>query len=201
MLLKTFRGVIPGMCTNTYIVHDEVTKEGIMIDIVNNVDQIASYIEENNINLKYIVLTHCHADHTVGLQDFKNQYPTAKILIHEDDYDGLTNSKINQCEIVGVEPNFVSADITLKDNDEITFGNLKAQIIHTPGHTKGSISILVEDALFSGDTLFKGTHGRTDLPTGSENDMESSLKRLLELPDNTIVYPGHGFATMIMDER
>ena len=89
----------------------------------------------------------------------------------------------------------------IKDGDEIKIGEIVAKIIHTPGHTAGSISILIEDALFSGDTLFRGTQGRTDLPTGDENQMRKSLKKLLELPEDTIVYPGHGVGTIISDEK
>ena len=97
--------------------------------------------------------------------------------------------------------NFLAADVILKDGDEVNFGNLKAKIIHTPGHTKGSISILINDAVFTGDTLFKRLYGRTDLPTGSEEDMMASIKALLTLDGNTIIYPGPGAISIVREER
>ncbi len=203
MLLKSFKGMVGelGMFTNTYIVYDEKSKEGIIIDVANNADKMCNYIENLEIKPKYIILTHCHADHTSGLKDIKNYYPNIKIIIHEFDSHGLTDDSINMCSYISAEPNFITADIVAKDNDEIKFGDLIAKIIHTPGHTAGSISILVEDAIFSGDTLFKGIYGRTDLPTGNEFDMQKSLKKLLELNEDIIVYPGHGISTMISDEK
>ncbi len=203
MLLKTFKGIVGtmGTYTNTYVVYDEKTKEGILIDVANNVDKIYNYIENSEINLKYIVLTHCHGDHTMGLKELKKLYPKVKIIIHEYDAPGLTNDEINRCSSIGIEPNFTEADIVVKDGDILEFGESKATIIHTPGHTKGSISISIEDALFSGDTLFKGTVGRTDLPTGSRWELSDSIKKLFKLPNNTIVYPGHGISTILQDEK
>lgn len=187
--------------TNNYIVYDDKEKEGILIDVSNDVDKIADFIENLQICLKYIVLTHCHGDHTDGIKELRRLYPTTKILIHEDDMSGLINDEINRCSLIGREPNFIEADIALKDEDVLKFGNLEARVIHTPGHTAGSISILIEDALFSGDTLFKGTTGRIDLPTGDKWKMKNSIEKLLKLPNNTIVYPGHGYSTIIEDEK
>lgn len=203
MLLKMFREMVANMniYTNVYVVADETTKEGIVIDPGGAIDKIYNYIENMQIKLKYIILTHCHADHTAGLVKLNKYYPNAKILIHEDDSEGLTNPSINMCETVGVLNNYLSADVILKDGDEVNFGNLKAKIIHTPGHTKGSISILINDAVFTGDTLFKRLYGRTDLPTGSEEDMMASIKALLTLDGNTIIYPGHGAISIVREER
>lgn len=203
MLLKSFKNIVGELdtFTNSYIVYDENSKEGIVIDLADNADKLYNYIENLQINLKYIVLTHCHADHTAGLKGMKKYYPNVKVLIHEYDNHGLTDDAINMCSYIMTEPNFVSADIVLKDGDEIKFGNLVAKVIHTPGHTAGSISLLIDDALFSGDTMFKGTYGRTDLPTGNDFDMQKSLRKLLKLDDEIIVYPGHGATTMICDEK
>ena len=204
MLLKTFKGIVGkmGSYTNTYLVYDEKTKQGILIDVAENTDKIYNFIENSGIKLKYIVLTHCHADHTKGLKEIKKYYPNTKILIHENDLEGMTNSEINMSYHIETEPNFINADIVLKDGDEFDVGNLHIKVIHTPGHTSGSICLLIEDALFSGDTLFKGTRGRTDLPTSSEEDITKSIKeKLLTLPDNIIVYPGHGLTTQIGEEK
>lgn len=203
MLLKSFKGVVGefNSYTNTYVVYDEKSKEGIIIDVANNADKIYNYIENSEIKPKYIILTHCHADHTAGLKNIKNYYPNIKIIIHEFDNHGLTDDSINMCSYLSIDSNFVSADIVVKDGDEIKLGEITVKIMHTPGHTAGSISILIEDALFSGDTIFRGTHGRTDLPTGNEFDMQKSLKKILELKEDIIIYPGHGVSTMICDEK
>ena len=203
MLLKSFKGLVGTMSTytNNYLVYDEKTNEGMLIDVADNVDKIYNFIENSQIKLKYIVLTHCHGDHTLGIKELKNLYPNSKIIIHESDAYGLTDDEINRCSYIGREPNFTEADIIVKDGEFLEIGEIKAEIIHTPGHTKGSISILVGDALFSGDTLFKGAVGRTDLPTSSSFDMRQSIKKLLELPENTIVYPGHGMSTIIDEEK
>lgn len=203
MLLKTFKGLVGNMqsYTNNYVVYDDKTREGILIDVSNDVDKIYDFIENSQIHLKYIVLTHCHGDHTDGIKELRRMYPSVKIVIHEEDSFGLTNDEISRCTAIGREPNFIEADIALKDGDLLKFGEISAKIIHTPGHTAGSISILIEDALFSGDTLFKGTTGRVDLPTGDKWNMKSSIEKLLKLPENTIVYPGHGYSTIIADEK
>ena len=203
MLLKTFKGFVGHMesYTNTYLVYDEKSFEGTLIDIANNVEKIQEFVESINIKVKYLILTHCHGDHIDGIKDLKRVYPDIKILIHELDAKGLTIDKINLANELGIESNFIEADLVLKDSDIVNVGDLKLKIIHTPGHTAGSISILVEDALFSGDTLFKGSYGRTDFPTGNSIDMMNSIKKLLELPENVIVYPGHEQSTMIGDEK
>lgn len=203
MLLKMFRDMVAEMdiYTNIYVVADEDTREGIVIDPGGAIDKVYNYIENMQIKLKYIVLTHCHADHIAGLKLLRSYYPNAKIIIHEDDRLGLTDASINMCEHVGVPNNFIEADIVVKDMDWIRFGDLAGKIFHTPGHTKGSMSILINDALFTGDTLFKRLCGRTDLKTGSQEDMRSSILKLLSLPENVIVYPGHGAVTIIREER
>lgn len=204
MLLKTFR-VMPGnatIYTNMYVVADEETKEGILIDAAGGIDKIYNYVENMNIKLKYVILTHCHGDHIAGLKELRKNYPRIKIVINEDDKVGLTDDTINLCSFLGLPENYVEADILVKDGDIIEFGGLKATIIHTPGHTAGSMSILIKDAVFTGDTMFKRVYGRTDLKTGSEREIMWSIKdKLLKLPDNTIVYPGHGAITIIREEK
>lgn len=203
MLLKTFKGFVGslGAYTNTYLVYDEKLFEGALIDIANNLEKIQEYVEKTHIQIKYLILTHCHADHIAGLKELKKAYSNIKILIHELDAAGLTRDSINLSSMLETDSNFIEADRTLKDGDIIEIGSLKLKVIHTPGHTAGSISILVEDALFSGDTLFKGSYGRTDFPTGNPLEMIKSVKKLLALPADTIVYPGHEQSTIIGDER
>ena len=198
-----FRDMVAEMdiYTNVYVLADEDTKEGIVIDPGGAIDKVYNYIENMQIKLKYILLTHCHADHIAGLKVLHGYYPSAKIVIHEYDMEGLTDSSINMCDVVGVANNYIEADIVLKDGDWIKFGGLAGKIIHTPGHTKGSICILINDALFTGDTLFKRMYGRTDLKTGNDEEMQMSISKILSLPGDTIVYPGHGAITIIREER
>lgn len=203
MLLKTFR-MMPGnakIYTNMYVVVDEATKEGILIDAAGGIDKIYNYVENLNIKLKYAILTHCHGDHIAGLRELKKNYPHTKIVINETEKNNLIDDSVNLCSFLGLPENYIEAEVLVKEGDVLEFGNLKAKIIHTPGHTEGSMSILIDDAVFTGDTLFKRIYGRTDLKTGSEREMMWSIKdKLLKLPENTIVYPGHGATTIIREE-
>ena len=143
--------------------------------------------------VKYILLTHCHADHIGGVTRVKEKYG-GKILIHRDDSAGLKDEKINLSTHIGLEPIRIEEDARLDEGDLIHVGELEFKVIHTPGHTCGSISLYCEEEkmLFSGDTLFRGAWGRTDLPTSSFEDIISSITdKLINLPEDTIVYPGH----------
>lgn len=192
-----------GDATNCYILFDDKSKEIIVIDPAGDVDKIAEMIDILSGKLKYIFLTHCHGDHIAGVTELKNRCG-GKILIHRDDSEGLNNPSINLSGYIGLPEIELEADSRLDDGDIIHIGELEFKVIHTPGHTKGGASLYCdkEKCLFSGDTLFRGTWGRTDLPTGSLEDiMYSITKKLLLLPDETIVYPGHGKSTMIKDEK
>ena len=189
--------------TNCYILFDEKSKETMVIDPAGDVGKIEELIHILKGNLKYIYLTHCHGDHILGATELK-QKCGGKILIHYDDADGLNNVEINLTPYMMEKHIELEADSRIEDNDLIHLGDLEFKVIHTPGHTKGSTSLYCaeQECLFSGDTMFRGTWGRTDLPTGSIEDiMDSITNKLLKLPDNTIVYPGHGKATMIKEEK
>ena len=190
--------------TNCYIIFDENSKEVMCIDPAGDVDKIEYMIKEIlHGNLKYIYLTHCHGDHIGGVTELKNRCG-GKILIHRFDSEGLNDANINLSTIIDLPKIELEADSRVDDEDKIHIGDIEFLVIHTPGHTKGSTSLYCEKekSLFSGDTLFRGTWGRTDLPTSSREDiMNSIINKLLILPDNTIVYPGHGKSTMIKDEK
>ena len=190
--------------TNCYIVFDQESKETMVVDPAGDVDKIIEMINILQGKLKYIFLTHCHGDHISGAKELKNKMK-GEILIHRDDYDGLNNKKINLTELLDGFPEIeINADCRLDDGDLIHLGNLEFKVIHTPGHTKGGCSLYLESEklLFSGDTLFRGTWGRTDLPTSDFNQiMDSIINKLLILPEDTIVYPGHGKSTMIGNEK
>lgn len=189
--------------TNCYIIFDENSKEIMVIDPAGDVEKIIEMIEILHGNLKYIYLTHCHGDHIGGVSELKNK-KGGKILIHRFDSQGLNDININLSTIIDLPPIELEADSRIDDNDLIHLGELQFKVIHTPGHTKGSTSLYCkeQDCLFSGDTIFRGTWGRTDLPTSNREEIIKSITdKLLILPDDTIIYPGHGKPTMIKEEK
>lgn len=192
-----------GDSTNCYIIVDEESKETMVIDPAGEVDKLQELIGILEGKLKYIYLTHCHGDHILGVTELKNRCG-GKILIHREDSEGLNNPSINLTPYIGVGEIELEADSRIDDGDLIHLGNIQFKVLHTPGHTKGSTSLYCEkeNCLFSGDTIFRGTWGRTDLPTSSfENVIHSITDRLMTLPEDTIVYPGHGKSTMIQEEK
>lgn len=189
--------------TNCYIVFDQDTKETMVIDPGGDVDKIVEMLDILHGNLKYIYLTHCHGDHIEGVQELK-QRKGGKVLIHFMDAEGLNNSSINLTNIVDLPEIELEADSRVNDNDLLHIGNIEFRVIYTPGHTIGSTSLYCEEEklLFSGDTLFRGTWGRTDLPTSDfQSIIDSVTNKLMVLPDETIVYPGHGKSTKIGEEK
>jgi len=189
--------------TNCYIVQDENTKDAMVIDPGGSVENIIELLNILNAKLKYIYLTHCHGDHIAGVKELKEKQG-GKILIHRKDSEGLYNPEINLREHIGLSPEYLEADSRVDDQDFIHVGDIEFKVIHTPGHTAGGSCLYSEKErmLFSGDTIFKGTWGRTDLPTGSLTEiMQSISNRLLVLPDDTIIYPGHGPSTRVRDEE
>ena len=189
--------------TNCYIIADEALKEAIVIDPAGEVQKIVDMLDVLNVKIKYIYLTHCHADHIGGVAELKNKLG-GKILIHRDDVEGLFNQDVSLSDYIGAPKIELEADSRVDDKDLIHIGNIEFKVIHTPGHTKGSSSLYVSShkMLFSGDTLFRGTWGRTDLPTGSLEDIMNSIcNKLMILPEDTIIYPGHGRTSMIHEEE
>ena len=204
MILKRLK-VNTGYCdfTNCYIIQDEESKEAMVIDPGGQPEKIIDMLNILEAKLKYIYLTHCHADHIGGVNLIQEKLG-GKVLIHSKDAENLHNDNINLASYIGIDKIFLEADSRVNDNDLIHIGNLEFKVIFTPGHTEGSSSLYCENEkmLFSGDTLFRGTWGRTDLPTSCREDiLESITKKLIVLPDDTIVYPGHGKSTMIKEEK
>lgn len=205
MILKRLKlNTALGEPTNCYIVEDEESKETMVIDPGGEPEKIIDMLNTLGINeLKYIYLTHCHGDHFGGILELKKQ-KGGKVLIHRDDAEGLYNSSISLTYYIGMDDIELEADSRVDEGDTIHLGNLEFKVIHTPGHTKGGTCLYCKEQalLFSGDTLFKGTWGRTDLPTSSFPDIIASItNKLATLPDETIVYPGHGKSTRIKEEE
>lgn len=204
MILKRLKLNTPlGEPTNCYIIVDEETKETMVIDPASEAETIIEMLNILEAKLKYIYLTHCHGDHTGAVTELKNRCG-GKILIHRTESENINNPEVTLNYYIGIPNIELETDSRIDDNDLIHLGNLEFNVILTPGHTNGSTSLFCEKEkmLFSGDTLFRGAWGRTDLPTGSLNDIMNSItNKLLVLPDETIVYPGHGKSTMIKEEK
>ena len=192
-----------GDATNCYIVQDEKSKETMVIDPAGDVDKIVEMLDILQAKLKYIYLTHCHGDHIGGVNELKQRYG-GQIVAHRLAAENLLNTDTNLTLYIGKEGLTIETDARVDDNDLIHIGDLEFRVIHTPGHTTGGSCLYSEEEklLFSGDTLFRGTWGRTDVPTGDFEAVISSItKKLMILPDETIVYPGHGKSTMIREEK
>ena len=199
--IKVNAGAIMGI--NCYVIQDEKTKETMIIDPGNLSEALANILDAMQINLKYILLTHCHADHMAGVKAVKEKYG-GKLLVYTKETEGIRDYNINLSSHIGLGEIILEEDSRLNDGDLIHIGELEFQIIHTPGHTGGSISVYCkeENLIFTGDTLFRGSWGRTDLPTSSFEDIiESITNKLMILPEDTIVYPGHGKSTIIKEEK
>ena len=205
MILKRLQVTTPqkGLKTNSYVICDEKSKEAMVIDPGGEPERIAETLDILGANLKYIFLTHCHADHIGGISELK-KIKGGKILVSRSDSEGLYNKDINLAEYINMEIPELEEDSRVDDEDLIHIGEIEFKVIATPGHTKGGLCLYAEKEglVFTGDTMFSGTWGRTDLPTGSFVELITSITdRLMPLPDDTIVYPGHGKITMIQDER
>ncbi|MFO7274879.1 MAG: MBL fold metallo-hydrolase [Bacillota bacterium] len=186
---------------NCYIVACEETRQALVIDPGVPDPWIQSCVTENNLTVAGIVLTHGHLDHIGGV-DWVKEWSGAPVAIHEDDAAYLTSPALNGSLYFGTMVKASPADRLLRDGDEVQAGSLRFQVIHTPGHSPGGICLYRPGHLFTGDTLFAGSIGRTDLAGGDYRTLIESIKtRLLPLPPETAVYPGHGPATSLADEK
>ncbi|MEM0095122.1 MAG: MBL fold metallo-hydrolase [Candidatus Bathyarchaeia archaeon] len=190
--------------TNCYVAACTQTREAIIIDpgfeTSTEATEVFRYVDGEALKIKFIINTHGHPDHVCGNGIAKEKFK-APILIHEKDAHMLGTFGKVIAKFFGFKNFSPPADMLLKDGDTVKFGNITLKVIHTPGHSPGSISLLGEKEIFTGDTLFAGSIGRTDLPQGSDKDMRSSLEKLARLPDFLKVYPGHGPATTIGEEK
>lgn len=192
MIVETF--TVGMLSTNCYIAGSQETKEAIIVDpgldLSSEANPILNYIALTKLNVKFIVNTHGHDDHIKGDALFQQKY-NVPICVH----------KLDEHFIEDLEKSKLPPNLLLKDGDLIKIGNETLKVLHTPGHTPGSICLVGEKLVFTGDTLFAGGIGRTDFPGGSMRDMMNSLKKLMELPLNLLVYPGHGESSIIVEEK
>ncbi|MBN2397589.1 MAG: MBL fold metallo-hydrolase [Deltaproteobacteria bacterium] len=192
------------MAVFAYIVGDEASGEGLVIDPAADTDRILSEATAAGLTIKYIVNTHGHVDHTSGNADMKAK-TGAELIIHRDDADMLLSTPPMMLRMFGGKAS-PPADKTVVEGDRITVGSVELEVIHTPGHSPGGMALYTPGYVFTGDTLFVEGLGRTDLPGASWEAMYASItQRLLTLPDDTVVLPGHNYGrtptSTIQNER
>jgi len=188
---------------NCSIIGDETTHEAMVIDPGDDIDDIVAVLRENKLQVKQIVITHAHIDHVGGAMKLRAQ-TGAPILLNQSDYALLKILDVQASWLGVAAPGAVTIEASIGDGESLQTGNLKANVMHTPGHTEGSVCLYfpAEKLLIAGDTLFARSIGRTDLPGGSyEKIMRSLHDRVMTLPDETVVIPGHGQQTTIGKER
>jgi glyoxylase-like metal-dependent hydrolase (beta-lactamase superfamily II) len=188
---------------NCSVIADETTHEAMVIDPGDNIDRVLAILQKHQLTLKQIVITHGHIDHVGGAMKLKAA-TGAPILINKNDAPQLAMLDIQASWLGMQSPGTVTIDDSLEDAQQLKTGGIIATVMHTPGHTEGSTCLLfpAEKKLIAGDTLFAGSIGRTDLPGGNFDKIMHSLHdRVLALPDETVVVPGHGSLTTIGEER
>lgn len=196
--LKTM--VLPPIGTNCYLLIDKATRKAAVIDPAAAGQRILDVLKEADATPVLIINTHGHWDHT-GANRFLQEQTQSTLLIHEADAPMLSNAALSSATFFGAGIQTSTPDRLLHDKDVIELGELKLEVLHTPGHSPGGVCLFTEDLCFSGDTLFKLSMGRTDLPGSDETQMEYSLNKLMRYPDELTVLPGHGPATTIGYER
>lgn len=219
--IKIIHQVTGPIETNCYLIFDSQTREAALIDVGDKIDTLVQYVEQYDLDIEYILCTHGHYDHVIGVPDILDRFPEAKTVIHKLDYDDmlvqgewvLENMDPEFIEWMRSEPEtnkffewdpttFGEPDILIEDGQVLQLGNFTIQVIHSPGHSPGSVCYLVDGKLFSGDVLFYRTVGRTDVQNSSREDLIKSVQRLYRiLPDSTPVYPGHMQFTDILSEK
>ncbi len=189
------------LAVNTYLVEDEETKKGFIVDPGGYNPRLTALIKEEGIHIEYIILTHGHSDHIGGVRQHKEELPGVQVVADAAEVPMLADARMNMSSMMG-EAVTVEPDITVNDGDSLTVGNLELKFLHTPGHSPGGMCIVVGNTVFSGDTLFCGSIGRTDFPGCSFSELSESIRhQLYVLPDDTQVFPGHMGPTNIGYEK
>ena len=196
--MKVISEKFGSMDNNCSLIIDEKTNQSALVDCNEFSQKMIDMIGDTN--LKYILLTHGHFDHIIGVKSVKEKYG-AQVVISKEDEPMLNSAKLSLAVFCNAPQNKVDADIIVKDGDEITLGKTKIKVMATPGHTSGSVCYIAENCIFSGDTLFYCSCGRTDFPSGSPEQMMSSLQKLKALDGDYKVYTGHNNLTTLDFER
>jgi glyoxylase-like metal-dependent hydrolase (beta-lactamase superfamily II) len=191
--------------TNCYILREEeLAGDCLVVDTGLEAGSLSDFLSEHNLSPVAVVLTHGHADHIRGVALLRDKFPGIKVYIHKLDSEMLTGAVSNLSLMEGIRFSTEPADFTLEEGDVVEQAGIKLKVLHTPGHTAGGICLYSEEEgiVFSGDTLFCAGVGRTDFPGGSMTRLIKSIReKLLGLPDETVVYPGHGPVTTISQEK
>ena len=201
-MLKIGKIVMGSVQTNCYFLYQEDEKKIIVVDPADRGEYLYNAFKEAGLEVAAILLTHAHFDHIWGCNQLR-ELAGVQVFAFEDEKDLCESAKLNVSEDVG-RPYTATVDWYLKDGETVTIEGMEFKVIWTPGHTQGSCCYYFEkdNILISGDTLFEGSVGRSDLPTGDGKLLSRSLKeRLMILPDETLVFPGHGNSTTIADEK
>lgn len=209
MIFKKYNK-IGSFASNNYLLINEFSKEAALIDCTGELEEVKKDLEESNAHLKYILLTHAHFDHVVAckelLENIKNPDGSVpQLCLHKEDEILLDNIK-TQCAFFGLDPiEKPSVDVYITEASELNLGiegSARIQVFHTPGHTRGSVCFVIDNKLFSGDTLFYEEIGRCDLPGGDFRQIEKSIcDKLFTLSPNMNIYPGHGIESTIAHEK
>lgn len=199
--MKILRFVLGSMMTNCYFLIDEPTLETMIVDPADNAELILQKLDEKKLIPRAILLTHAHFDHMLALEGVRSKLGIP-VLVHRDDAAAITDPDINLTSRFTSQPYaFSPADKLLYDADTVEFGGSSLKVLSTPGHTPGSICLIDEDAVISGDTLFRESIGRYDFPGGDYTEMLRSLDKLTSLEGDRKIYPGHGATTTLSHER
>ncbi len=186
--------------TNCYIVYNE-DKEAFIIDPATNADKIKESLDSHNLDLKFMVLTHAHGDHIGALAELMEAYPVP-VYLHQNELTTLYDQRMSLSSLMNTNiPEKSSQLVPVEDGQEITFGQETIRFIHCPGHTPGGMSIYIKPYLFTGDTLFYGSIGRTDFPGGNYPEIIASCHKLISYPADTIILPGHGPRSLVSQEK
>lgn len=201
-MIKVERFVVGEISANCYFVSDDKAKEAFLVDTGDYSYELEKRIREFGAEkVKYILLTHGHLDHIGYTAEMKKKMPWVQVVIGKEDAHFTNEDDFNLASLFGMTFKHFDADILVEDGSELEFGENKIKVISTSGHTKGGVCYILGDCIFTGDTLFRGSIGRTDFPTGDKKDMINSLKKLASLEGDYKVYCGHDRNTTLDFER